>query len=78
MANIPYIHRIYGVFFNKCDKLVILYAKTRAGIQYRAVGEGGAAARPRRTAGTGEIHKGFCETNFFASRLARIILAQGP
>ena len=24
MANIPYIHRIYGVFFNKCDKLACL------------------------------------------------------
>ena len=24
MANIPYIYRIYGVFFNKCDKLVEL------------------------------------------------------
>ena len=20
MANIPYVYRIYGVFFNKCDK----------------------------------------------------------
>ena len=35
-------------------------------------------ARPRRTAGTGEVHKGFGETKFYTSRLARIIFAQGP
>ena len=37
-----------------------------------------AGARPRRTAGTGEVHEGFGETKCDTSRVARVIRAQGP
>eukprot|EP01048_Picozoa_sp_COSAG05_P026540 COSAG05_NODE_7297_length_831_cov_1.759563_1_plen_87_part_00 len=43
MANIPYIYRIYGVFFNKCDELVCGCRKNRIVASYLAV-----MARPGR------------------------------